>query len=728
LLFGILGFFINLPPIYAGELYAPKTELSTGDTLEAEVRFNTDETADLYIAVALDGVLWFYSPEGFSPTVQPFLRGQTLRGSYPIFKFAADEVPSGQYTVYQLTTLVDSNPLDSSNWYGDLHSVQFNVDSHSGQNDSDDDDDDNDDNDDDDDDGDDHDNDGDGDDDDDDDHDNDGDNDNDGDDDNGVPNTTDPNVPSSVVDGFYTLLAFNDLGMHCMDEDYSVFSILPPYNVINAQVLKQGREPELLSDAEVEIRYSPIPDPAGSINSYSVGKTNFWQYANQLFNTELPEGQGLSGKYMPADSSETPTFDYEIAQQWFQAAGIPMTAIDDAGNTNPYPMLRISAHDKQTGTFLTSTDVVVPVAQETDCKNCHATGAVATVKEGITWSNETNLEVQAKWNIVFLHDAEHATQLAQQTPVLCASCHYSAALDLAGEGKKGLQKNLPSMSQVMHQHHGKLQQNGQSIFPTGGKTQQDCYQCHPGTQTQCQRGAMSEAAQCQDCHGDMLAVGGEYPLLAGGSLDGQNDNAARRPWVDTPRCQSCHTGDAVNHLNADNMKLHPAGIRLIQTYLEGDASASPIKAENQRFAENENTLFRNSKGHGGVACEGCHGSTHAIWENPDEDANDNVTATQLQGHSGTIIECQTCHDNTLPITTNGPHGMHNVNDPRWIDHQHERMYERDEEGCKACHGMDLLGTVLSKMPVDRALNVEGRTVRFNKGDLVGCNHCHSLPH
>jgi len=44
---------------------------------------------------------------------------------------------------------------------------------------------------------------------------------------------------------------------------------------------------------------------------------------------------------------------------------------------------------------------------------------------------------------------------------------------------------------------------------------------------------------------------------------------------------------------------------------------------------NDNTLFRDSKGHGGVACEGCHGSTHAIWANPVEDSNDNVTATQF---------------------------------------------------------------------------------------------------
>jgi hypothetical protein len=28
------------------------------------------------------------------------------------------------------------------------------------------------------------------------------------------------------------ILSWNNLGMHCMDSDYSVFSILPPYNTI----------------------------------------------------------------------------------------------------------------------------------------------------------------------------------------------------------------------------------------------------------------------------------------------------------------------------------------------------------------------------------------------------------------------------------------------------------------------------------------------------------------
>jgi hypothetical protein len=32
----------------------------------------------------------------------------------------------------------------------------------------------------------------------------------------------------------YQVFAFNDLGMHCYDGDFSVFSLLPPFNVIHS--------------------------------------------------------------------------------------------------------------------------------------------------------------------------------------------------------------------------------------------------------------------------------------------------------------------------------------------------------------------------------------------------------------------------------------------------------------------------------------------------------------
>jgi len=50
----------------------------------------------------------------------------------------------------------------------------------------------------------------------------------------------------------WTVLGWNDLGMHCMDSDYSVFSILPPLNNVRAQVI----------DAATMRRQSPVPASA----------------------------------------------------------------------------------------------------------------------------------------------------------------------------------------------------------------------------------------------------------------------------------------------------------------------------------------------------------------------------------------------------------------------------------------------------------------------------------
>ena len=71
--------------------------------------------------------------------------------------------------------------------------------------------------------------------------------------------------------------------MHCADQDYRIFNILPPYNVIGAQVILRGQEPELLSPADgVELSYYAVaanivdpnddnapPSATDSINSTS---------------------------------------------------------------------------------------------------------------------------------------------------------------------------------------------------------------------------------------------------------------------------------------------------------------------------------------------------------------------------------------------------------------------------------------------------------------------------
>ena len=159
----------------------------------------------------------------------------------------------------------------------------------------------------------------------------------------------------------------------------------------------------------------------------------------------------------------------------------------------------------------------------------------------------------------------------------------------------------------------------------------------------------------------------------------------------------------------------------------------------------EDTLladFRNSlDAHGGVnrnsaiACEACHGSPHAIWGNPLAPANDNVTAHQLQGYSGKIMECTVCHtQGSFPNgTLSGPHGMHPVADPNWIKSDggwHRTFADNWSNGdpCASCHGVDHLGTRLAVTPIDRELrDAEGKLrATVKAGQQIACNLCHSL--
>jgi hypothetical protein len=540
----------------------------------------------------------------------------------------------------------------------------------------------------------------------------------------------------------YKVLATNDLGMHCVDADFSVFSILPPYNVVNAQVVRRsgtGR-PVVVNDSIVTLRYEAVRDGNGSINSKSRGKSNFWQYAAQTYGASLADGQGLKGLYMPGDTRQLAqkSFHWDPGNSLFKAEGVPILPLDDAGNINRYPLMRVVAVERATGRAVASTDVVLPVSEETTCANCHATGTAAGRDPAVAWSTNRDLEIQSRENVLLLHDHRNGTHLFASKPVLCASCHYSPALDLAGAGPNGTQSAHAMMSSVMHEFHAdKMRDASDAALPDAWLSQgqqppdpdrQSCYQCHPGKSTQCLRGAMTDAVTCQNCHGDMRAVGGTDPLRAGGSIDRTNDGGSRRPWQDLPRCQSCHTGDATDHVTLDPSLMATDGIRTLVAFDPADPAASPFLSSNKRFAENDGKLFRFSKGHSGVACEGCHNSTHAIWPNPVDLHNDNVAAKQLQGHSGTISECRSCHAaGSLPLTLRGPHGMHNVGDANWTT-RHESFAESNLQACAACHGTDFRGTALSRTADVRTWSTEYGTRTVPKGQAVGCYDCHNGPH
>jgi hypothetical protein len=390
-----------------------------------------------------------------------------------------------------------------------------------------------------------------------------------------------------------------------------------------------------------------------------------------------------------------------------------------------------------------------------------------------------SLEWAADINIIRLHDAKHGTALEATSPVVCQRCHYTPALDLAhvgplgpgdpdANGKLGAngreQLIHATNSRVLHTFHAALPDlfqndlppanDSRRIDPTTGKPvvnafvqeilNNSCYQCHPGRDTRCLRGAMVNGGLvCQDCHGGMQQVGNDFSqnfsLATPFGTTGSTDLTKRVPWANEPGCQSCHSGDALDNLGLTdpNVIRSGDGIRLLRAYRTTDTlTAKPIVATNRRFAENQTAggtqvLYRLSKDtHAGLFCEACHGSTHAEWPvKPDHGtfvANDNQTPNQLQGHTGKVMECSACHTAGSPsLSLDGPHGMHPVGDQRWVD-GHENFLERNSsDSCRTCHGTTGLGTVLAKVSINRSLTAEDKgKVNLAKGSQVTCNRCH----
>ena len=177
--------------------------------------------------------------------------------------------------------------------------------------------------------------------------------------------------PAAVAD--YVLLGWNDLGMHCYNRDFQDLGVLPPYNTLWAQVIKRGNPPVIMTDTvTVTFRF---PD-----NTYSVGKSNFWTYAKQLFGVDLAPDMGLAGFGLSGDM--------EAKADHFVAEGIPLTEFSDSNPTlrDPYQLAELVALDAG-GKVLAQNTVVAPVSTEMRCDNCHNDGGVEDIRTGRVETN-----------------------------------------------------------------------------------------------------------------------------------------------------------------------------------------------------------------------------------------------------------------------------------------------------------------------------------------------------
>ncbi|HTL59267.1 MAG TPA: PKD domain-containing protein [Candidatus Limnocylindrales bacterium] len=515
------------------------------------------------------------------------------------------------------------------------------------------------------------------------------------------------------------LVGWSEVGIHETDgSDVSVYSLMPPYSTIHAQLVVGGLL--VTNPAGLAVTYQAVADSTGSINSTSQGKGNFYQYAQALYGVALGADQGLAGFGMPGPNNQPQAMTFDPAQNWFTAQGIPVTPYDDQGRKNKFPMMRLVARGSANN-VLATTDITLPVTDEMDCRACHASGSSLEARPPEGWEWAADPVKDYKLNILRSHDDHQlGTKLYAQVlsavgyntaglvatvkedgkPVSCILCHATGPIP--GTGVTGVRPLTP----IMHTKHAYVTDPKTGGLLTFSTNSAACLLCHAGPEQQFVRGVHhntvnadgSLAMQCQNCHGSMTVVGAP----------------GRKGWVDEPACQSCHTGTATRN----------AGSLRYTTIFDG--SGQLRQAVDSTFAAQTNSTvaalspFQTSAGHGGLKCASCHGAPHA--ELLSLQANDNVQNQKLQGATGILTSCVACHTNTPSSQLGGPHGMHPV-DARWASNHGEGF---GRTSCQACHGTDYRGTALSWAQADRIFGAIG-TQHFWPKFQAGCYTCHFGP-
>jgi hypothetical protein len=288
------------------------------------------------------------------------------------------------------------------------------------------------------------------------------------------------------MDNTYIVVAWNDLGMHCSNKDFSNICILPPYNNQSVHVIQVGDQnnmPVVMipSSSGITVNYA-IPGNSYSGSTTNTDKTNFWVYAFHIFGANLQPNIGLTGLGLTGTMADSNNF--------YHAQGIPITPYLDnnLSTPDPYQLTLIEARNSS-NQLLASTQSVIPVSNEINCvsSGCHS----------------------SEMNILNSHESVSGFNIANK-PILCATCHSDNALGMPG------QSGVPPFSQVIHQKHG--------------EHTNDCYKCHPGPNTQCYRDIMkTKGLTCQNCHGNVTNVGNSI-------------ENGRNPWLQEPSCGTvtCH--------------------------------------------------------------------------------------------------------------------------------------------------------------------------------------------
>ena len=417
----------------------------------------------------------------------------------------------------------------------------------------------------------------------------------------------------------YTVVAWNDLGMHCACPGANLYLLLPPWNTVRAQVIKQGAPPEVITDSSIVVEYHTVENTDASLKSdpYYSAWLDSAPY-HFLGYDPLPNGPdgpivGLAGFGLNGNMESKGADGYWVAE------GIPIfPAIDSHGqmtdplggsNRDPYLTAEVTVKDAASGTVLATTSTVMPVAFG-GCCGCHLTLAT---EYGYTATPDNAFAVMG-----LLHERDSGINIADPAvldpnndgspgPVRCSKCHSDPAVGGATPGYPGLPTSQYTFSDVLHRFHV---QSSKVLTDYNPDIATDCYACHPGNNVDCYRGHhVNKGKWCTDCHGDLNQRVAEGQLLD--------------PWSQAtlPQCSDCHkkTGEGGGNLNGVFGK------------------------------------FLNSRGHKNdrILCQTCHGEPHALA--PSTMADDNVQLLNIQGDSRALGKCTVCHTNKTDSWGTPPH-------------------------------------------------------------------------
>ncbi len=400
-------------------------------------------------------------------------------------------------------------------------------------------------------------------------------------------------IPAAAMS--YVVLAWNEAGMHFLNATYNAEVLQTPYSTLMAQVVKRGDPPEIVTSG-VSLEYRIID------NTYSYGKTTtgpirayapFWDNSLALFGVDLAPNTGLN--FVDTGVHNGLTGSMLLKGSFYEADGIPVVPINDAGTWDPYQIAEIVVRDSSSGAELARTRATVETSDEVNCTKCHGN----TVN-----SKEVGSVLQE-------HDIKNGTAfVVDGQPVLCAACHGSPAFGQTGKGSAD-----EYLSYAVHAFH-----YDQTIA---------CYDCHPGTTTLASRSKAhsSTDGSCTSCHGTLTTLATK---LANGGV----------PYQTEPKCVDCHT--FVAEVDTGTTLYHNA---TGHGGLSCPACHGPAHAEvpSNKDADNAQALQYQNKALALGSCRVCHSTSRG-----------GGLMGVVNAHGGTRpTSCNVCH--TGPITTTNPY-------------------------------------------------------------------------